>query len=286
MGRVKLNGDWAATLYGARDQKAEVRPFQCTRCFRTFKKEGNLTNHMKSHPSRNRPKNQSKLSFVRKARVLGPRHIQKQPTSPVEIIEKQSTSPVEIITPIKKIRETKPLRPSTRSRKDARTMWRLIQEYESCKTSKEKKAYLAENNIPKDTMKKWRKPKRRLIIQKDAMKRKLNGSKKSSVALERVRKAVYPDQEEELYGLYRLRRAKGLPVDGEYFSRKMVILVKRDNPSSTFKGSNKWISKFTDRFGISLQAKTNKKSKSIQERLPKVRNFHWWSVYQMALEEP
>ena len=55
---------------------------------------------------------------------------------------------------------------------------------------------------------------------------------------------------------------------------------------STFKGGCNWISKFTNRFGISLQAKTNKKSKSIEERLPQVRNFHWWAVYQMALEEP
>ena len=89
-----------------------------------------------------------------------------------------------------------------------------------------------------------------------------------------------------MYGLYKLRRAKGLPVDGEYFSSKMVMLVKRDYPDSAFKGGSRWISKFTNRFGISLQAKTNKKSKSIEERLPQVRNFHWWAVYQMALEDP
>ena len=34
------------------------------------------------------------------------------------------------------------------------------------------------------------------------------------------------------------------------------------------------------------QKKTNKKSKSIPERIPKVKNFHWYTVYQMALEEP
>ena len=79
--------------------------------------------------------------------------------------------------------------------------------------------------------------------------------------------------------------AKGLPVDGEYFSAKMRMLVKRDYPNAKFTGSDNWIQKFTRRFGISLQCKTNKKSKSIEERLPKVRNFHWRAVFQMALEE-
>ena len=165
-------------------------------------------------------------------------------------------------------------------------MWRLINEYEACKTSKEKKNYLALNGLSKDTMKTWRKPKRKETIRRDAMKRGMNGKKKSSQALKRVRGAVYPKQEEELYDLYKLRRAKGLPVDGEYFSAKMRMLVKRDYPDSKFVGSNPWIQKFTRRFGISLQSKTNKKSKSIEERLPKVRNFHWWAVFQMALEEP
>ena len=32
-------------------------------------------------------------------------------------------------------------------------------------------------------------------------------------------------------------------------------------------------------------AGTNKKSKSVEERLPAVRNFHWWAIYQMALEK-
>ena len=31
---------------------------------------------------------------------------------------------------------------------------------------------------------------------------------------------------------------------------------------------------------------TKNKSKSIEERLPKIKRFHWWTQYQMALEEP
>ena len=33
-------------------------------------------------------------------------------------------------------------------------------------------------------------------------------------------------------------------------------------------------------------ARTDNKSKSIEERLPKIKRFHWWTQYQMALEEP
>ena len=107
-------------------------------------------------------------------------------------------------------------------------------------------------------MKTWRKPKRREIIRRDAMARSMNGKKKSSIALESVRAALYPEQEEQLYDLYKLRRAKGLPVDGEYFSAKMRILVKAAYPDSKFVGSNPWIQKFTNRYGISLQCNTNK----------------------------
>jgi hypothetical protein len=33
-------------------------------------------------------------------------------------------------------------------------------------------------------------------------------------------------------------------------------------------------------------ARTNNKSKSIEERLLKIKRFYWWTQYQMALEEP
>ena len=59
---------------------------------------------------------------------------------------------------------------------------------------------------------------------------------------------------------------------------------KRNQES--FAASNKWVRMFCERNGISMQKKTNKKSKSIEERLPKIKRFHWWAQYQMALEEP
>ena len=66
---------------------------------------------------------------------------------------------------------------------------------------------------------------------------------------------------------------------------KQFVSESGKDPTGSFKASNMWLSKFTHRYGISKQKKTNKKSKSIEERLLAVRNFHWWAIYQMALEK-
>ena len=58
------------------------------------------------------------------------------------------------------------------------------------------------------------------------------------------------------------------------------------NEDGAFKASNKWLSGFAKRWGVSKQKKTNKKSKSIEERMPQIRNFHWYTIYQMAKEDP
>ena len=106
--------------------------------------------------------------------------------------------------------------------------------------------------------------------------------------LELRQKAGFPEEEKKLYRKYKARRAVGLVVDYEYMKTQMKILVKESgkDKDGKFKGSNKWLSGFTKRKGVSMQIKTNKKSKSIKERLPKVKNFHYWSIYRMALEEP
>ena len=58
------------------------------------------------------------------------------------------------------------------------------------------------------------------------------------------------------------------------------------NENGAFKASWKWLNNFTKRWGISKQKKTNKKSKSLEERMPQIRNFHWYTIYQMTTEDP
>jgi len=77
-------------------------------------------------------------------------------------------------------------------------------------------------------------------------------------------------------------------VKGIWLTGKMRELLEKDKPPkyNTFKGSDHWIANFVRRWGISNQRQTNKKAKSVEARLPQVRRFHQYAVYQMALEKP
>ena len=133
-------------------------------------------------------------------------------------------------------------------------------------------------------MKTWRRSKNRTQIEADAKKRRLKGKKYTESR--DFKKAYFPEAEKIVYQEYKLARAQGIRVDQEFLSTHMIMAVKKLHPEVDFKGSNKWIRNFNRRNGISLQTKTNTKNKSVAERLPKVKHFHWWAVYQMATEEP
>ena len=79
-----------------------------------------------------------------------------------------------------------------------------------------------------------------------------------------------------MHKMYKARRARGLVVDSEWLKTKMKFEVQESgkDPENKFKASNKWLHGFKKRKGVSKQRKTNKKSKSVQERLPQVKNFH------------
>ena len=77
-------------------------------------------------------------------------------------------------------------------------------------------------------------------------------------------------------------------VDSDFPKTSMKDLVRKSGKDTegNSKASDKWKDNFINRFGITNQKKTNKKSKSVQERLSQVRNFHWWALCQMATEKP
>ena len=106
----------------------------------------------------------------------------------------------------------------------------------------------------------------------------------SSQAALKFKAAKYPEEERIVHKKYKARRQRGLPVDGEWLQSQMRLQVKDKDPN--FKASWKWLSMFCERKGVSLQRKTHRKSRSIKERLPKIRRFHWYAVYQMADEDP
>ena len=63
---------------------------------------------------------------------------------------------------------------------------------------------------------------------------------------------------------------------------KQFVSESGKDPTGSFKASNVEVYSPVRYFQAE---KTNKKSKSIEERLPAVRTFHWWAIYQMALEK-
>ena len=126
------------------------------------------------------------------------------------------------------------------------------------------------------------------FIAEDANTRQYAKRRKSSTAITNNKKARFEEEEKTLHKKYKARRARDYVVDSHYLQSQMRIMVKNsgENTDWKFKASNMWLSNFTKRWGISKQKKTNKKSKSLEERLPKIRDFHWYTIYQMATEDP
>ena len=70
---------------------------------------------------------------------------------------------------------------------------------------------------------------------------------------------------------------------------QMKLLLRgsdKDKNNIIFKAEDNWLNKFTKRKGVFKQRKTNGKILSFAERLSQIKNFHWYSIYQMATEDP
>ncbi len=160
--------------------------------------------------------------------------------------------------------------------------------YEKVQTKAQRQKFFAERKITYDQLKSWKK--RREAIFKNASKRSTRNFRTSEEARAQKKLGFFDKEERALFKEFKFRRQQGLAVDGEFFKAKIKLLVKEGDydteKKAKFKGSDKWLHGFKKRFGISMQEKTNRKSTSVEERLPKVQNFHWWAIYQMALEKP
>ena len=163
----------------------------------------------------------------------------------------------------------------------------ILEAYGKLKTPAEKRQFKKINRITTDQLKNWRRPSRRKIIKENASRRSTKGFYMSAASRMKKRVGYFAAQEAALFKKFKLRRIQGLAIDGEWFKTEMKLLVQEsDHPrKDQFKGSDHWLSKFCRRNGLSSQRKTNKKSKSILERLPKIKNFHYYTVYKMGLEK-
>ena len=286
-----LNGRWSSILYGAYRKKPNFKQIKCPVCAQKFRNNGNLANHIEAKHKKYRAEKQAKLTFTTpypiEELVIGPKLMPNTPSKAPPQIVSPKTPEIEATEASKSIYV--PNTPANKSSRNNRTNLhkkKLIEGYEKCKTHKEKELFREKNNFTVNNMKKWKQ--KRKQIEKDSQSWSNKRKRISSAVVEVRKKAKYEEEEKALHKKYKARRAIGLPVDCHWLKNKMKEEVKNSgkDPEKTFKGSDKWLSGFIKRKGISHQRKTNKKSKSVEERLPQIRNFHWWAIYKMATEDP
>ena len=68
---------------------------------------------------------------------------------------------------------------------------------------------------------------------------------------------------------------------------EVLVAELGDAPGAKgFKASSKWFDNFRKRWGFSFQEKTNVMKKSVRERLPYVKKYHLFFLYEAFKEEP
>ena len=215
-----------------------------------------------------------------------------EPTILLHVPEKTPQPPQNALPPLPPPR----LSSAPRNHKNSKTRKRLsnkrkrellldVEKLDLKKDISQRHKWLEEHNISWENVRKWDKNSEEIMNSTGTASKKqktCSSHRKSHAA------GHFPVQQKKLYSKYRVRRAKGLRVSGMWLQAKMKTLVQADKPKNfeKFKASDNWKQKFVKRHGISNQQKTNNKSKSIEERLPKVKRFHQWAVYRMALEDP
>lgn len=187
--------------------------------------------------------------------------------------------------PTKKSKSTSqlPCRPLATKIRKLRTnhqKLKLILAWEKLKDG-EKSQFLLRNEITRTMM-------RRYVRQKNAI---VIACKKTGRILTATPKPIrfgFPVQREKLYQEILSRREGGLVVDCKFIQTRFKQIVHTDKPPGwkKVKASPAWRDQFLKQYELTSQVKTNKKSKSIAERLPAVKRFHQYTVYGAAYVLP
>jgi hypothetical protein len=160
------------------------------------------------------------------------------------------------------------------------TMEKLVNKYGVEEGQNEfKKKY---PNVRLETVRRW--PAKKTSIAKAANNKKLRGRRNISI---KPRGAQFPEQEDELWDLFKERRLEGLPCGVRWIKQTMLEIMKKQKPAGyeKFKASAGWVVKWTRRYDVSTRVASNKKSLSVADRLPKVMKFHR-AVKKIRKSEP
>jgi len=179
--------------------------------------------------------------------------------------------------------------------------WKLVHDWET--KSRENKdltreAWCKINNIAPKSLRNWTSKSERDRIQTRAFYPKHSRR--------RIRRGKYDDAEKKLNDYVVERRAEGEFMSVERIKAKMMEIMTTLHPTvveektksgrKKFSASNRWLLGYRSRrrivygwatrFGWSLRIPTKKKSFDLNELVSKVKRFHYWAVYLMALPGP
>ncbi len=138
--------------------------------------------------------------------------------------------------------------------------------------------------IPVSTAKAWESKRAQITADATSKKHSIRNAHVSASRLAKY-KAKFPEQETLIFDRICELRADGVPITLEWVTSVMLEVVKEQKPHGweSFKASATWRLKFFRRFRLSLRTTSNKKSRTVAERLPLVQGFH---IFVKALTQP
>ena len=291
--------------------KEKATRVPCPNCEATFPNAGALTQHCKfKHRAKMDKRKQPKLNFSQSSSSGLPPAPPSSSSAQARARSSSSSAAASrppATPPRPKKRRKKPKTPSpkkakTRSRFSNEKKYVLILAYEEEKR-KDPLNFVVNfeqhhPTVSNATMKRWRHPKTREQIKADALSPnpKIREAYVSGDSLKRYLQGAFPEEEDKLYDMFGNRRADGKRVSGRWLKAKMRRLVKDRTEkerarvchsdaeklarqkllekADKFQGTQGWFRKWKARYQVSLRKRTNSKTKSAQERLPKVQKFH------------
>ena len=107
--------------------------------------------------------------------------------------------------------------------------------------------------------------------------------RRSRYLMKKKRNGKFFPQQKELFKRFTNRRQRGRKVSYHWLRVKMKFICESQKPHGYDKEKHKftdpWVRAFCKRWGISSQRRTNKKNKSVLERIHLISNFLYYIIY-------
>ena len=254
-----------------KDVQKETKKFKCKICLKKFAKAGFAQKHMeKEHPKLRNPQTQiciiaSETATKEKKQGL-PRKRKKK--------KKKGAN---------KKRKTEKLRkqmgmPIMRYAAEIHYRLAYAKKYKSCAHGK-KSRFAKKVGVPERTLRNWVKN----------MDRYEKCRRRTRYYMKKKRVGKFFSEQVEVFKQFNARRQKGGKVDHFWLRKKMKFMCEKRKHEAydpqKHKFTQPWSMAYCKRWNISQQRKTNKKSKSVLERINLVCNFMYYMIYVVARTE-